>query len=203
MGYPVRENLTIKKGSTFTRVVRWSAPPFIYKEITAITKAAPAVLTAPLHGLVAGWRFAISDVAGMIQINAKTTPPSILDDYHKATVLTPNTIEINDLSSASYSAYTSGGYIRYLTPVDLTGYTARMQIRARFTASIILDTLSTANSRITLDNVAKTITLLFPEANTTAYTFKTGVYDLELISSGGLVTPFLTGGISIVEEATR
>ena len=139
----------------------------------------------------------------MIQINAKATPPSILDDYHKATVLTTNTVEINDLSSASYSAYTSGGYIRYLTPVDLTGYTARMQIRARFTADTILDTLSTANSRIILDNVAKTITLIFPEVITTAYPFKTGVYDLELISSGGLVIPFLTGGIRTGEEATR
>lgn len=203
MGYPVRQNFIIKKGSTFNRVVRWQGPPYVYKQITGITNTAPAVLTVPLHGLVSGWRFAVSDVQGMNQINAKSTPPSITSDYHIATVLSANTIEINDLSSASYNYYSSGGYIRYLTPIDMSGYTARMQIRAKATSSTFLDELTVANSRIEIDNVNHKLTLIFPAATTTAYVFKTAVYDLEMVSSGGLVTPLLTGSISVQEESTR
>lgn len=192
----------IQQGATFSRVVRWEAPPIIYKAITAITKAAPAALTVTGHGIPDGWRVAVTSVVGMRQINADHTPPTA-SEYHKATVVDSNTITLNDVNSALYTAYTSGGYVQYNTPVTLTGYTARMQIRATVESTTTLVSLTTENGGITLDNTAKTITLLMTATATAALDWTEAVYDLELVSSGGVVTRLLSGSISVQTEVTR
>ena len=61
--------ITIKKGKTFSRVLRPTAPPFIYRPITAITKAAPVGIKAVGHGLVNGQYVAVVSVKGMAEIN--------------------------------------------------------------------------------------------------------------------------------------
>lgn len=196
-------NLEIIKGSTFSRVLRWAAPPYIYKAITAISKAAPASLTVTAHGLVDGWRVAVTSVVGMRQINAKYSPPRTTD-YHKATVVDGNTITLNDVNSSLYTTYTSGGYIQYLTPVNMASYTARMMIRTTpLTTGDPLVSLTTENSGIAIDNTAKTITVTMTATATAALTFLSGSYDLELVSSGGVVTKLLSGSISVTAETTR
>jgi len=195
------QDLIIQKGKTFSKVLRWESLPFLYKPITAITKAAPAVITSAVHGIPDGWRVVIVSVQGMTEINALNTPPRD-SDYHKATLVDANTINLNDVNSAEFTAYTSGGYIQLRTPVDLAGFTARMQIRASLTATAFLLELVSPTD-IVLDNVAKTITITIAAAVTAAITWKTGVYDLELVSAGGVVTQLLSGTVTVVEEATR
>lgn len=200
------QDLTILQGKTFSRVVRWETLPLVYKTITAITKAGPVAITATGHGMPDGWRAAVQSAGGMRQINAKHTP--LIDtDFHQATVPDANTLTFNDTNSGSYTAYTSGGSLVYYSPVDLSGFTARMMIRATVDATATLVSLvsgvAAPLSGITLDNTLKTITLLISATDTAALTFSTGVYDLELVSSSGVVTQLLSGSVTVTDEVTR
>lgn len=196
-------DLEILKGKTFTRVVRWDTLPLVYKAITAITKAGPVAITSTTHGVPDGWDVAIVSAGGMRQLNAKNWPLRS-SDFHAATKVDANIITLNDVNSSGYTTYTSGGYIVYYTPVDLSGFTARMQIRATATAANppLVSLTSTAGD-IVLDNTAKTVTVTIAAGVTAAYTFYTGVYDLELASATSVVTRLMYGDVTVVDEVTR
>jgi len=87
--------------------------------------------------------------------------------------------------------------------VDLTGYTARLQARATLESASTLVELTTANSRIALGGAAGTITLTISATDTAALTSGRGVYDLELVSGGGIVTRLLQGVATISRNVTR
>jgi hypothetical protein len=188
-----RENITVRQGETFKRVIRWETDPIIYKAITAITQAAPIVITAVGHGLKEGWRVQVESVLGMTEIND--------GQYHPVTVTDVDTITLNDVNSAGFRPYKSGGYLRYNTPHTLTGFTARMDFKDRI-GGTVLDTLTDANGKILLDNTNHTITLLIDAVSTAAYTWKTAVYDLELVSPTGEVTTLLAGAATLINEVT-
>lgn len=92
---------------------------------------------------------------------------------------------------------------------DFTGYTARMMARTDYTASTATLSLTTGGSGITLGGTAGTITL----GQTAAQTASLGsalanaqaqlVYDLEVVSSGTVVTRLLQGVITVYPEVTR
>jgi hypothetical protein len=194
------ENLEVKKGKTFRQVIRWEDSPIVYKEITNITQAAPVVVTAVGHDLVDGWRAAIVSVKGMIEINAKNSPPKD-SDYFIATPLDANTVEFNGINAADFARYKSGGYLQYNTPKDLTGYSARMTVKTKVGGTQLLS-LTTVNGGILLDNTEKKITLFMSATDTADIDWKRGVYELELVSSGGDVVSFGVKDISITEEVT-
>ena len=98
-------DLTIRKGETFSRVLRWESAPYVYTAITAISKAAPVAITSTTHGLKAGWRAAVTGVQGMRQVNCKSFPPRA-SDFHKVTVTDANIITFNDVDSTNYTTYT-------------------------------------------------------------------------------------------------
>ena len=86
--------------------------------------------------------------------------------------------------------------------VNYSGFTARMQVRADHTSAAIIDidstseiTLGTSNPNI-LINVAETVT-----KNLTAPF--SGFYELELVSSGNVVTKPLEGKFLIEPEVTK
>lgn len=200
-----KQDLTIRQGGTFSRVLRWEAPPYIYKPITGITKAAPAVVTAASHGIPNGWRVAVVSVKGMTQINAKKSPP-LDSDYTRATVVDTNTIELNEINSTDFGNYTSGGYLQHLTPVDLAGYTGRMKIRDKIGGTVLAST-DVADApldviTITINNTDKTITIQIEADDTAAFAWTKGVYDLEMVSSGGVVTDLLYGSVKVDKEVT-
>jgi len=89
------------------------------------------------------------------------------------------------------------------TPINLTGYTARMQIRSTIDAAVISATLTDANGGLTLGGAAGTISLYLSDTATTALTITSGVYDLELVAPGGDVTRLVQGGVSVSREVTR
>ena len=194
------KDLTIEQGKTFSQVVRWESLPIVYKPITAITQAAPVRITAASHGLPNGWRVAIVSAKGMTQVNAENTPPKD-KDYKLATVVDPNTVELNAVNSAGFKAYTSGGFLQYNTPVSLAGFTARLSIKDKIGGTQLLS-LTTENSGITIDDSAKTITLSISATASAALTWKKGVYDLEMISPAGVVTALISGVVTVVPEVT-
>jgi len=86
--------------------------------------------------------------------------------------------------------------------VDLTGYTARMQIReVKSNATSVISLVSPTD--ITLGGVAGTILIKITSTITTAITWTTAVYDLELIDGVGEVTRLVEGGVSVSFEVTR
>jgi hypothetical protein len=79
-------------------------------------------------------------------------------------------------------------------PVDLTGYTAELQIRPfSFSTNVLYD----ATPNITLGGPAGTITILIPASTTKTFTWWTGVYDLLLTDSSNFTTRLLSGTVSI------
>lgn len=86
--------------------------------------------------------------------------------------------------------------------VDLTGYTARMHIRRDYDASATMVELTTQNGRIVLGGDEGTITLSL-DAATTAGITRSGVYDIELVSAGGIVYRPLRGDVNLRREVTR
>lgn len=86
--------------------------------------------------------------------------------------------------------------------VNLTGYSARMQVRA--TAASPDTILSLTNgSGITLGGAAGTIDILVSATATAALTPGKYVYDLELVSGGGQVTRLMAGTVTVTVEVTR
>lgn len=87
-------------------------------------------------------------------------------------------------------------------PVNLTGYSARMQVRELHTSVETLVSLQTG-SGITLGGKAGTINILIPSANTEGFKPVPHVYDIELIAPNGSVTRILEGTFNITPEVTR
>jgi hypothetical protein len=195
MASPVKLNFKIYQGSTFKEVLRWETSTKVYKAISSITKAAPIVVTAVGHGIPTGWRTKVTNVSGMKEINSAET-------YHTVTANTADSVTINAVNSLAYTDYVSGGVLEYNEPCDLTGITARMQIREKITSATTLIELTTENGKIVIDNTFKTITLVLSATDTSAFTFSSAVYSLELIN-GTEVTPFIFGSISLTSEITR
>ena len=86
-------------------------------------------------------------------------------------------------------------------PFDLTGMTARMQLRRTYNSPDALLSLTTENSRIIFDPFAGKITLSVSATDTTPLT-GSGVYDLELID-GSTVNRILEGSFKVCAEATK
>lgn len=205
---------TIRKGETFTRVLRWYPEgPLIYKNISNATRAAPCVLTATGHGVPDGWRIRrLTSVGGMKELNTHVlrngvlVPTPLGEQYPErkggipSKLLDANTIELNAVNASSFTAYASGGVIEYITPPDFTSYTARMQIRDTPEAAAFLLELTTANGRIVLDNVKKTITLEVDVATIDAITWSGGVTTLELIPPSGKPKLLIKNTPVVVEE---
>lgn len=86
--------------------------------------------------------------------------------------------------------------------VNLTGYSARMQVRRRPSDGEPLVSLTTQNGRITLGGAAGTITLDCP-ASEMDFVDGDWVYDLELESGSGVVTRLVMGRFLLRAEVTR
>ena len=84
-------------------------------------------------------------------------------------------------------------------PVDLTGYTARMQIRKKHQGDLLIS-LTTENGGLTIDDAEGTVTIDMTAAQTSEIT-RSGVYDLELIV-GSTVTKMLRGQFILTHEVT-
>lgn len=89
-------------------------------------------------------------------------------------------------------------------PVDLSGYSARLQVRAAHYSSDYIVSLSSGSiGGITLGGSAGTIDILI-DADTTA-NFPNGnhVYDLEIISPSEYVDRIIEGSFAVTPEVTR
>lgn len=86
-------------------------------------------------------------------------------------------------------------------PINLTGMTARMQLRRQYKSPEYILSLTTENNRIVIEPLEGKITLNI-SATDTSNLSGTGVYDLELIS-GSTVNRILEGTYTVCSEATK
>lgn len=94
-------------------------------------------------------------------------------------------------------------------PLDLTGCTARMHVRSEADASQTLHTLDTETAtadgvnQIVLGGAAGTVALRITAAESSAFDWLQGVYDLEIVWPDGTVTSYLEGTMIPLTEVTR
>lgn len=88
-------------------------------------------------------------------------------------------------------------------PVNLTGYSAKMQARSSVTSDEVLLELSTANGKIVIVPLEGKLTLTMSPAVTSAMTWRRARYDLEITAGDGNVTRLIEGEITVSREVTR
>lgn len=192
--------LLIQRGSTWRQIFIWSTGPVVFKAITAVVQPAPLRLTVPNHGLVDDIVVAISNVRGMVELNAEHEPP-VFSEYTPVTVIDVDTIELNGINAADFHDYESGGFVRFFTPVDLTGFLARMDIKDRIDGTLLVS-LTTTNGGVTVDNARKKITTFMSDEDTALITWNTAVYSLEMEDAGGEVIELIENEITVTGEVT-
>jgi hypothetical protein len=95
---------------------------------------------------------------------------------------------------------------RWLTdgvPVNLTGYTAKMQVRETAASADVLLEASTANGKIAIAADAGRVTITLSATETAALEWRSGKYDLELTSPSGTVYRLLKGYVEVSQEVTK
>lgn len=197
-----RYDLTIVQGETFNPRLLYMQPQLEVKTITGITSSGQAVVTAAAHGLTVDWPVFVVGVTGMRQINHKPADLKNAARAYQAYYVSANAMRLN-VDTSGFPAYAAGGEMLYHPPVNLTGYTARLQVRETLEAAGTILSLTTENGGISLGGAAGTIDLLVSAADTAALDFETAVYDLELVSAGGVVTRIMRGDVVLADEVTR
>ena len=87
------------------------------------------------------------------------------------------------------------------TSVPLDNFSARMQIRPTKRSDVVLDELTTDNGRLVFTE--KGLELHMSNEVTSAYSFCSGVYDIELVSPDNVVTRLVEGRVIIRHGVTR
>jgi Na+/serine symporter len=87
-------------------------------------------------------------------------------------------------------------------PVNLTGYSSRLQVReAYYSTDPVVSLVS--GSGITMGGSAGTIDILISASVTSQFPTGTHVYDLEIISPSNIVDRLIEGTFNVTPEVTR
>jgi hypothetical protein len=196
------KDLPVTQGETFALTIQWETEEVVYVPIATMTQTAPLHITTTIaHGMPDGWKGAVTNSKGMTEINAEAN--AVKDkDRRVAKLVSPTEISFNSVDAAGFKPHTaSSGILQYNAPENLTGYSARMAVKDKV-GGTVLKTLTTENGGIVLDQTKKTITVVISAADTAALTWKSGVYDLEMVSPSAVVTKLYTGKIYVTKEVT-
>ena len=90
-------------------------------------------------------------------------------------------------------------------PFDLSGYSARMQVRRTIDSANFLLELSTQNGALTINpsGTAPNQIYINVSASVTASVNTSGVYDIEIVNPDGTITRVLQGVFNLSPEVTR
>jgi hypothetical protein len=201
-----KQTLTIVRGKTLSLAIRWETTPVVSKAITAISIATgfPRV-TADSHGVKDGWRGYVTSAQGMKQINTESPDRPT---YHELTVIDANIVEFNgwnpvDDNGRDWSAYTSGGFLKYNTPKSLTGKTVRVKIKDKVGGTVLLSTEASDSPlnliTATADDATNVIMVEAASTATEAITWSKGVWEVEA-ESGGVVESIIAVSPVVVSD---
>lgn len=204
------KDISILQGSTFSVPVRWmNGDQIIRKPITGISVASGAPrLTVAGHDCPNGWPTAVTLVKGMTAINAKNTEPKGAD-YRVTTVIDTDTLEYNAVSPVDdngreWPAYTTGGFVQWYAPFDLTGKSASMVIYDKKGGSVLAST-EAAHAPLdvitaTVDAANKVITFNIKSSDTADFNWKKGVYEVEAYSTADDKQRIAEGVVTVSQE---
>lgn len=89
-------------------------------------------------------------------------------------------------------------------PVDMTGFSARMQLRPAYDSKLLVANLtSDEDGGLTIDAEEGRVNVLIPAEKTANITTPEGVYDLEVVNPSGEVIRLLPGKFTLSREVTR
>lgn len=88
--------------------------------------------------------------------------------------------------------------------VNLSGYSARMQVREKYESPAFITSLTSNNGGILLASASAGIIDIYISASaTSAFVPKDYVWDIELVSPSNIVTRLLEGKFIVTPEVTR
>ena len=87
--------------------------------------------------------------------------------------------------------------------VDLTGYSAQMQVRQFTDSPSPLTTASTANGKIVIDGALGQINITLTATETATFPVNNYIYSLQLTSPGNVVTELLNGNFIVSPSAVQ
>lgn len=86
-------------------------------------------------------------------------------------------------------------------PINMTGFSAKMDIRDRAGDPDLIDSFS-VGSGLTITGAAGRVTLSITASESSAWDFDRAVYDLEVTSGGGAKTRLIQGAVLLSREVT-
>lgn len=164
---------------------------FIYKqpaEITNIVGNGSTVTFTAANGFSASQIVSIDGVL----------PPAY--NLQNVTIATASATTFTVANGAT-GIYISGGIAT--APVNVTGYTAELQLRSLPSDPTAVLSLSTANGAITVTGSTGQFAVHATAAQTTNIDEGTYYYDIEITSGAGIVTRLAQGQIVVTPEVTR
>ncbi len=87
--------------------------------------------------------------------------------------------------------------------VNVTGYSANMQVRQATTSSSVIVELSSDNGRIVVGGIDGTFTMTLTSAETDVIPVGSYIYDFDITSPTGDVYTLLSGGFTVNPQVTR
>jgi hypothetical protein len=87
-------------------------------------------------------------------------------------------------------------------PINLTGYTARMQLRQNYNSELADLTLTTENGGISIVGATGTVTVTATDEQTELLDGGFYLYDLEL-TLAGVTSRLIQGQLTVAEQVTR
>lgn len=187
-------DFSVKEGATVEKSFYWYSGTPVSVAISAITLAAPPVFTAAGHGLPTEMiPVQLQSIRGPRQLNTAS------GERVHALKLSTDTFSVPGISSSGLAAYTGGGYLTYVPPKDLTGYTAVMHIRRAYGTVTAIDELTSVAGDITITAAEGLVSVRFEAP----YGIQEAVYDLQLIlaSDANHTTPLAGGTITFERNA--
>lgn len=204
------KDISILQGSISSLPVRWmNGDQIIRKPITGISIASGAPrLDVAGHGCPNGWPTAVTLVKGMTPINDTNTDPKKMK-YRTTAVIDADTLEYNavnpvDDNGREWPAYTSGGFVQWFEPFDLTGKSASMVIYDKKGGTVLAST-EAAHAPLdvitaTVDAANKVITFNIKSSDTANFNWKKGVYEAEVYSNADDKQRIAEGVVTVSQE---
>lgn len=180
----VTYNLTIDQGAD------WYVT-FIYKqpaEITNITSNGTTVTFTAVNGFTAGQTVSIDGVL-----------PSQYNFQNVAVATSSGTAFT--ITNPATGTYISGGLAT--SAVNVTGYTAKLQLRSLPSDPTAALTLTSAAGEISVGGVNGQFDVHATAVQTAAIDEGTYYYDIEITSGSGIVTRLAQGQVIVTPEVTR
>lgn len=204
MGAPVVD-ITIVKGKTFEFMYRYADAELVYLPILGMPSTTPVRLTLAAHGIPDGWPVRIEDLR---RPEGLSSEESGCGSHYFATLIDANTIELNQVSVSGARPWAGGGVVVFNRPFDLSGCSARMQIRDRVDGALLLslssDPAVTRDGSIQIDTGLAALIAKLEPTKTASLSWARGVYDLELITPGGDIYPVAAvSKVAVSPEVTR